>query len=104
MIHESTITKTWEHPLDDGSGTLICFTLDGVDGHAFWGASDWYPLLQEAVALRTTARVMYSEPEIVSCKDPLCGDGCCDDPNCTNVPAEERTTPFLLRADTIEWL
>jgi hypothetical protein len=104
MIFESTITKTWEHPLEDGTGTLVCFTLDDVSEHAFHGASDWTPLLTEAVSLRTRVRLMCSEPEIRKCADPSCGDGCCEDPDCTNVPEEERRTSFLLRADTIEWL
>lgn len=91
-------------PLEDGSGDLACFTLADVPGHAFWGAEDWSPLLDEAVELRTRVRVMYSEPEVVTCGEPLCGDGCCEDPECTNVPEDERTAPFLLRADTIEWL
>lgn len=103
-IYESTVTKAWEHDLSDDSGKLICFTLDDVTDHAFHGASDWLPLLQEAVSLRTRVRVMYSEPESQPCGDPMCGDGCCDDPECTNVPEEERQTPYLLRADTIEWL
>ena len=104
MIAESTVKKCWTHDLEDGSGTLICFTLDDVPNHAFWGGSDWLPLLEEAVALRTRARVFYSTPEPQPCGDPHCGDGCCDDPDCTNVPEEERKDPYLLRADTIEWL
>lgn len=104
-IYESTVTKTWPHELSDGSGKLTCFTLDGVPDHAFHGASDWLPLLQEAVSLRTRVRVMYSEPpEPQPCGDPMCGDGCCEDPECTNAPKEERQAPYLLRADTIEWL
>lgn len=103
MIHESTIAKAWEQRLEDGD-KLVCFTLDDVPERAFWGSSDWLPILNEAVELRTRARVFYSEPELTKCGDPLCGDGCCDDPNCTNVPAEERRTPFLVRADLIEWV
>jgi hypothetical protein len=103
VIFESAISKVWEHPLEDG-GVQICFTLDDVAEHAFLGASDWWVHLDEAFELRTRVRVMASEPEVVRCADPLCGDGCCESDECTNVPAEERQEPFLLRADTVEWL
>ena len=103
MIYEATIAKAWVQETDAG-GLLTCFTLDETLDHAFWGADDWLPLLKEALELRTRVRVMASEPEPVACGEPLCGDGCCEDPDCTNVPEEERETPFLLRADTIEWL
>lgn len=103
MIYESTVAKTWEQLLEDG-GLLVCFTLDDVPDRAFHRPCDWAPLLAEAAELRTRVRVLASEPEVVTCADPRCGDGCCDDDSCTNVPAEERRTPFLLRADTIEWL
>lgn len=103
MIFEGTVRKEWTHQLDDG-GELICFALNGEADHAFHGPDGWAPLLIEAFELRTRVRVMASAPEVVKCADPQCGDGCCADENCTNVPEEERTTPFLLRADTIEWL
>lgn len=104
MIYESTVSKTWEHPREDGTGVLVCFTLADVPEHAFIGDTDWTPLLKEAVSLSTRARVMCSELEPQKCADPSCGDGCCEDPDCANVPEEERQNPFLLRADTIEWL
>lgn len=101
--HEGAIIKAWEHALEDGSGMLTCFTLDDAPG-AFWGASDWLPLLNEAMELGTRVRVVASIPEPVRCADPMCGDGCCDDPDCANVPEGERQRPFLARADTIQWL
>lgn len=104
MIYEGTVAKAWDHTLDDGA-VRACFTLAQVGDHAFVGASDWLPLLKEAIELGTRVRVMASEPETPgTCADPLCGDGCCDDLDCTNVPEEERTSPFTLRADTVEWL
>lgn len=104
IFKDSAIDRVWKHTLEDGTGELTCFSLEGVDDHAFWLGIDVFPLLEEAVELRTLVRVMASEPEIVTCDDPHCGDGCCDDPDCTNVPEGERTKAFLLRADTIEWL
>lgn len=105
MIYEGTIAKAWNHQLDGDGGTLVCFTLDDVTDRAFWGADEWLPLLNEAVELRTRVRVMFSEPEAPEpCGDPHCGDGCCDDPDCMNVPEEERTAPYLVRADTLEWM
>lgn len=101
-IYESTVTKAWEHTLEDGD-LLTCFTLADVP-RAFKGDTDWLPLLNEAIDLGTRVRVLFSEPEPVKCADPMCGNGCCDDTNCTNVPEGERTDPFLVRADTIEWL
>ncbi|MCC3766495.1 hypothetical protein [Streptomyces sp. UNOC14_S4] len=103
-VYESTISKAWECDRDDGSDKLICFMLDDVSNRAFWGQSDWLPLLQEAISLRTRVRVSYSIPEPVSCGDPFCGDGCCDDPECTNFPENERESPFLVRCDDIMWL
>lgn len=102
MIFEAAVTKAWPQPLEGGDTPV--FLLDGVPDRAFLGASDWLPLLLEAVELRTRVRVTASVPSPVPCGDPLCGDGCCDDTDCTNVPEDERRTSFVLRADTIEWL
>lgn len=101
--HETTVVKAWSHDLEDGSGTITCFTLVNTPG-AFWGDDTWLPLLTEAIELNTRVRVKASIPEPTKCADPHCGDGCCEDPDCTNVPEEERQRPFLVRADTIEWL
>lgn len=98
MIYEGTVTKAEEHTLEDGS-TLTWFTLEYVPGHAFLGASDWLPLLDEAIELRTHVRVKASMPEPVKCTDPMC-----EDEDCANVPEGERVVPFILRADTVEWL
>lgn len=104
-MYVGTVTKAWKHVREDGS-PLVCFTLTGVGDHAFSGDDDWLPLLQEAMSLGTPVRVVASAPPPppVPCGDPLCGDGCCEDPDCTNVPEEERKAPFLLRSKTIEWL
>lgn len=101
--HEGTVTKAWPHELADGTGVITAFTLDGAPG-AFHGPADWLTLLLEAQTLDTRCRVQASIPAPQPCADPMCGDGCCDDPECTNVPAEERARPFLVRADSIEWL
>lgn len=102
MIYEGTIAKAWEYTLGGGS-VVTCFTIDGVPDHAFIGDTHWMPVMAEAMDLGTRCRVMASELEIAKCADPMCGDGCCDDPDCTNVPEEERRDSFVLRADTVEW-
>jgi hypothetical protein len=101
--HEGLVAKAWAHDREDDSGTIAAFTIEGSPG-AFWGSDDWLPLLAEAIELKTRVRVQVEIPEPERCADPMCGDGCCDDPNCTNVPEEERQRPFLVRADTIQWL
>lgn len=100
--HEGTVSKVWLYTLEDGD-TLTCFTVDGAPG-VFWGGEDWKRLLDEVIELRTRVRVQASIPEPERCVDALCGDGCCEDINCTNVPVNERKRPSLVRADTIEWL
>lgn len=97
--YTGTIAKVWPYELSDNTGVITVFTLDGVPG-AFSMHADALDVLLEAHQLGTRCRVVATLPD-----DPEpCGDGCCDDPDCTNVPAEERTRPFLLRADTVEWL
>lgn len=102
--HEGTIAKVWPHELEDHTGVITAFTLDGTPG-AFYMGSDSLDILLKAHQLGTRCRVAATLPDIPEpCGDPMCGDGCCDDPDCTNVPEEERTRPFLLRADAIEWI
>lgn len=102
--HTGTIAKVWPHELSDSTGVITAFTLDDIPG-AFWMDGDSLDVLIEAHKLRTRCRVTTTPPAAPkSCGDPMCGDGCCDNPDCTNVPADERTRPFLLRADSIEWL
>jgi hypothetical protein len=102
-VREGLITKAWHHDLSDDSDTITVFQMEDVPG-AFHGPADWLPLLEEAISIKTRVRVMASIPAPEPCGDPLCGDGCCEDPDCTNVPLEERQRPFVVRADTIEWL
>lgn len=103
MIYESTVAKAEEFRLEEGD-QVTWFTLDEVKDRVFLGAADWLPVLTEAIELRTRARVLASLPEVMKCDDPMCGDGCCDNPECTNVPEEEREASTILVADTVEWL
>lgn len=103
--HEGYVVKAWPYTTDDDRN-ITCFTLDGFTG-AFWGDETWLPLLTEAIELKTWCRVVAENLDLLAprvCSDPLCGDGCCDNPDCTNVPEDERQRPFLVRANTIEWL
>jgi hypothetical protein len=100
---EGIIYRTWPHTLDSGD-IVTCFLVEGVNDQVFLGASDWTPLLTEAKQLGTLCRVSAVIPEPIGCNAPTCGDGNCEDPECDNLPEDRRVDPYLLRAESIEWL